>query len=119
MKKITIIQAVISAIAAALLLIFAAQQHAVSFLFGAAVISLSVGLLTVGYGLIFKKKLVALAIGIIVFKYAILGIIIFQLVKKPWLSPLWFCLGIASFALTAVVYSVIEALSEGRNDNVI
>jgi len=68
-----------------------------------------------GYGLIFKKKLVALAIGIIVFKYAILGIIIFQLVKQPWLSSLWFCLGIATFAITAMVYAISEALTEGRN----
>ena len=119
MKKIVAIQALITALVALVLLIFAASYDVGSFLIGAAVIMLAVGLLTAGYSLIFKKKLVALAIGIIVFKYAILGIIIFQLVKKPWLSPLWFCLGIASFALTAVIYSLSEALSEGRTDNVV
>ncbi|MNS76869.1 hypothetical protein D3C72_1104270 [compost metagenome] len=74
--------------------------------------------MALGYGLIFKKKLIALAIGIIVFKYAILGIIIFQLVKQPWLSSLWFCLGIATFGVSALVYALSEVLTEGK-DNVV
>lgn len=72
----------------------------------------------VGYGLIFKKKLIALAIGIIVFKYAILGIIIFTLAKLKWFDSLWFALGVASFILSGIFYSLKEALSEGK-DNVV
>jgi hypothetical protein len=115
MKKIAIIQALCMAIPAPIFLYFSAQQQLISFLIGSFLILLDVALMGLGYGLIFKKKLVALAIGIIVFKYAILGIIIFQLVKQPWLSSLWFCLGIATFAITAMVYAISEALTEGRN----
>lgn len=70
------------------------------------------------WGFIFQKKLIALSIGIIVFKYAILGIIIFTLVKQPWFDTLWFSLGIASLILSALVYGLKEALREGK-DNVI
>jgi uncharacterized membrane protein YczE len=70
------------------------------------------------WGFIFQKKLIALSIGIIVFKYAILGIIIFTLVKQTWFDTLWFSLGVASLILSAFVYGLKEALREGK-DNVI
>lgn len=72
----------------------------------------------ISFGWIFKKKLVALAIGIIVFKYAILGIIMFTLVKRSWFNPLWFAMGVASFVLSGIFYALKEALREGK-ENVI
>lgn len=85
---------------------------------GSLVILISFFLLGIGFGLIFKKKLIALAIGIIVFKYAILGIIIFTLVKLSWFNPLWFAMGVASFILSGIFYALKEALREGK-DNVV
>lgn len=97
---------------------YIALHQAYSFIMGALVILLSFGLLGWAWGLIFKKKLVALAIGIIVFKYAILGIIIFRLVDQPWFKPLWFALGVGSFTFSAVFYAVKEALREGKEDGI-
>ena len=118
MKFVIYVQLFITLLGAAVLGIFYAPQHGLSFASGALLILLSFFFLGIGFGLIFKKKLIALAIGIIVFKYAILGIIIFTLVKLAWFNPLWFCLGVASFVASGVIYALKEALKEGK-DNVI
>lgn len=118
MKKVLISQILISILGGLLLNILTASQQAYSFVVGSLVILISFVMFGVGYGLIFKKKLIALAIAIIVFKYAILGIIIFKIVKLPWFTPLWFAMGVASFILSAIVYAVSEAFKKG-NDNVI
>lgn len=102
---------------AALVWHFATYQAALSFFVGSATLFLSLLMLGIGYGLIFKKKLVALAIGIIVFKYAILGIIIFALVKFHWFNPLWFSLGLASLVFSALFYAIREALNKEGMDN--
>ncbi|MGZ3768442.1 MAG: hypothetical protein ACXVCP_01125 [Bdellovibrio sp.] len=118
MKLILITQSTITLLAVVLLSYFAAPYYAVSFMVGSMVIITSVFLHYLGFRLIFQKKLIALAILIIVFKYAILGIIIFTLVKLSWFTPLWFSLGVASFILSAIVYALREAFREGK-DNVI
>ena len=98
-----------------LILVFTSSQHvALSFFLGGALILLTFLLWGFGLTLIFKKKLVALAISAIVFKYAISGVIIYWLVKKNWLEPLWLALGVFSFTLSALVYSILEALKEAR-----
>lgn len=118
MILILISQALFTILGTLLLAYFAAMPHALSYAAGSGLILLSVVLLRLGWGLIFSKKMIALAIGIIVFKYAILGIIIYTLVHLKWFTPLWFAFGVASFALSALVYAIREGLKEG-NDNVI
>lgn len=85
------------------------RNCALSFLFGAGLIHLSYLALALSWSLIFQKKLIALAVILIIFKYAILGVILFQVVKLQWLDFLWFCLGIASFITAAITYAVIAA----------
>lgn len=118
MKKVLISQALISVLGSLLIAIFIAPHQGYSFLAGSLVIFISFLMLGVGFSLIFHKKLIALAIGIIVFKYAILGIIIFTIVKLPWFTPLWFAMGVASFVISAIYFAVSEAFKKG-NDNVI
>lgn len=119
MKIVLTVQSLITALGGIILAYFYAPQHALSFVTGSLIILLSFVLLGIGYGMIFQKKLIALAIGIIVFKYAILGIIIFTLVKLSWFNPLWFSLGVASFVLSALVYALKESLKREGNGNVI
>ncbi|MEN0058794.1 MAG: hypothetical protein AAGB31_08160 [Bdellovibrio sp.] len=113
-----IIQTLISLFGALALGFIYSPQHAFSFLSGSLLILLSFFLMAMGFGWIFQKKLIALSIGIIVFKYAILGIIIFTLVKLAWFNPLWFALGVASFILSAGIYALKEGFREGK-ENVI
>lgn len=109
-------QFIITILGAALLYIFTEKEASLSFALGSVTIFFSVIAFRIGFGLIFKQKLVALAIGIIVIKYAILGLFIYALVKKNWFDPLWFCLGVASFTLAAVAYATAEAFKKGNND---
>jgi hypothetical protein len=88
-------------------------QRAISFIIGSITILISVFLMGIGFKFIFSKKLIALAIGIIVFKYAILGIIIYKLVNSQWLNPMWFILGVASLSLSGLYYATKEALRKG------
>lgn len=110
MKKIILIQVLVTIGLATATLPFIAAHQWLSLLLGVGTILLNFLLLAWGWSLIFKKKLIALAVGIIVFKYAILGIIIYRIVNEPWFQPLWFSLGIASFVISALIYS----LSEGK-----
>lgn len=116
MKKVLFFQALISVLGASLLAIFAAPFQTISFLVGSGLILLSFFLLGTGWALIFQKKLIALAVGIIVFKYAILGIIIFTIVKRPWFDPMRFAMGVASFVLSAIYYAVIQSRIEAKNE---
>lgn len=116
MKKVLCLQALVTALGALLLAIFAASSQMVSFLVGSGLILLSFFLLGTGWALIFQKKLIALAVGIIVFKYAILGIIIFTIVKRPWFDPMWFAMGVASFVLSAIYYAVMKSREEAKNE---
>jgi hypothetical protein len=116
MKHILIFQAFLALVGPLLVSYFVAQQQAYSFFVGSLVILVSVFLLGWAWSLIFKKKLVALAAVIIVIKYAILGIIIFELAKQAWFRPLWFSLGVASFTLTAIFYALKETLTKGNED---
>ncbi|HEX7674443.1 MAG TPA: hypothetical protein VF412_09735 [Bdellovibrio sp.] len=93
-----------------------APHQALSFAAGSLTILVSLALLGWGWSLIFEKKLIALAVAIIVFKYAILGIIIFTIVKLPWFNPLWFAMGVASFVISAITYAIFEALKEGKQN---
>lgn len=60
------------------------------------------------WSLIFRKKFIALSVGVIVFKYAILGVMVYFAILKGWVSPLAFSLGIGMIAPAALIYAMIE-----------
>lgn len=115
MNFVLSVQILITALGSILLGSLLGIQPAASFGVGSLSIALSFSMMAIGYGLIFKKKMIALAVGIIVFKYAILGIIIFTLVKLSWFEPLWFALGVASLILSAIAYALKEAKEGNKN----
>lgn len=81
-------------------------QAAIAFVAGSLVIAGNFLFLGLAWSFIFKKKLIALAVPLIVFKYAILGLIIYQLVKVISIDLFWFAMGIASFVLSALAYTL-------------
>lgn len=114
MRTVIKSQIVFTLIFGALSMIMASPHRANNFIIGSITILLSFVLMGVGFKLIFSKKLIALAVGIIVFKYAILGIIIYTLVHRPWFNPLWFSFGVSSLILSGFYYAMKEALREGK-----
>ncbi|MEK2689433.1 hypothetical protein [Bdellovibrio sp. GT3] len=116
MIRVLICQLFITVLGYLATLFFAAPNHADSYLWGSLTILMSFALMGLGYGLIFQKKLVALGVSLIVFKYAILGIIIFTLTKLDWFSSIAFAMGVASFIVSAIYYAISEALREEKED---
>lgn len=54
------------------------------------------------WSLIFAKKSIALAVFIIIFKYVILGMILWGLSSAQWLKPAGFLVGITSLVVAVV-----------------
>lgn len=86
---------------------FSSPESLYSFELGAVLIIGNFIFLAAGWNLILQQKLVALATTIIVIKYAILGFIIYECLRWPWTRPLWLSLGVASFILTSLVFSLV------------
>jgi hypothetical protein len=115
-KLVLIIQAILCILGTALLIKYAAARQAYSYFSGSALLFSSFLFYSIGWSLIFKKKLVALAVVIIVFKYAIFAIIIFSIVDQPWFAPLWFAAGVTTFIIPAISFAVSESLKEGTKN---
>lgn len=108
MKIILIIQILIQSIGAALLLFNGPQHAALSFVAGGLIVTGNFILLGTGWKLVFRKKLIALSVLIIVFKYAILGVIIYHFVRQTWMQPFWFAAGVASMMGASLIYVLIQ-----------
>lgn len=85
------------------------HQAAHSFGIGALIIMGNFILLGTGWKLVFRKKLIALSVLIIVFKYAILGVIIYHFVKQSWMQPFWFAVGVASMMGASLIYVLTQS----------
>ena len=93
---------------------FFGKNEALSYTWGGLLISLNLGLhwLVWGY-LIQRKKLIAFAVTLIVFKYAIFGTIIYKVLGLPTAKPLWFCVGVGSLLVSSLLVAVT------RKENVV
>ncbi len=89
-------------VGATALLIFNSQLAAVSFGAGCALMMLNVAALNFAWGRILSKKQVALPIGVIVIKYAILGFIIYYVAHQNLLLIPWFAAGFSLVLVSAV-----------------
>jgi hypothetical protein len=110
MKRVLIFQALILAAGTILLYCYGPQQAAPSYIVGGFIVGGNFILLGNAWKMIFNKKQVALSVLIIVFKYAILGVIIYVLVNQKWLSPFWFSAGIASMMVASLAYGLTLGL---------
>lgn len=107
-----IIQAVVLLIGSAVLAILSTSHNALSFAAGAGVMMFNVGALWILWSRLIQKKLIALALAIIVFKYAILGIIIYQLLKAPWVSVIWLSVGFGMLMVASLLYPLFGTQGE-------
>lgn len=86
------------------------RDFAYSYLIGSALILSNLIILSVAWALVIEKKLIALAATIIVFKYALLGAIVYQVLKLDWVSTGWFSVGITSLVLTVFLFIFLKPL---------
>ncbi len=85
------------------LLALHSQLAAASFIVGALLMMLNVATLNFAWGRILTKKQVALPVGVIVIKYAILGFIIYYVATYSVLLIPWFAAGFSMVLFSAVV----------------
>ena len=100
MIKITAISSFVAAVIFSVILYFTSGlETAVSCLFGGTVMVLNLFGLWFLWKLIFSKKSIALAVLVIIFKYLILGLILWNLNQIQWIRPLGFVLGLGSLVI--------------------
>lgn len=110
------IQFLISVLGFIVLFLFKGQESAASFLSGSLLIFINVLSLTIAWTFITRKKLVAVSVSLIVFKYAILGVIIYRLLKVPWLDRLWMSVGLGSLVITTLLFGLLHSLSSQKEE---
>jgi len=91
------------------------KESAASYFSGSILILANVTVLTIAWSFITQKKFVALAVSVIVFKYAILGVIIYRLLKYSWLDPMWMSIGLGSLLLTTILFGLLQILNKEQS----
>jgi hypothetical protein len=86
----------------------------VAFMVGATLITLNLGLLAFAWKNILAKKLVALSVGVIVIKYAILGIIVFFVVNYEGWSVGWFAAGMGTLLISCVFHALSNEMLNNK-----
>jgi hypothetical protein len=107
-KNITIFMAVYAFLGALLSYFFINTDFAASLMVGALVMLANLAGLAFLWRLIFSKKSIALAAFVIIFKYVILGLILWSLASVGWLKPIGFITGLASLVFGVVAATVIK-----------
>lgn len=107
MKRVLEFHIAASLLLALLLFALRSQEAAIAFIFGSSVSFFNLVALTVVWPRILAKKLVALSIGIIVIKFAILGWILYEVATKNLVQVEWFAVGLGVVILTVLSASFL------------
>lgn len=117
MKLFVIVQIAITALGSVILYPAKGFDGAASFTMGCGLVLFNVLSLAWAWSRLFQKKLIALAALIIVFKYAILGTIIYKLLSLSWVDKLWLCAGLSSLVVSALFYASFAPSAEEEEEN--
>src|SRR5690606_27943129 len=82
------------------------QYFAVSVAWGALLMGLNLLALIWAWDRIFIKKSIALATGVIVLKYAFLGVLVYLTVVQQWADVLGFIIGLSTVLPTVLALSL-------------
>jgi hypothetical protein len=66
-----------------------------------------------------RKKQIALSVTIILFKYTILGAIVFSLLSAAWVQKGWFVIGLGSLVVSAPLYAFYISTRKEEEEDVI
>lgn len=109
MKKFLLIQLVLICAIAPFMTVKYGWDAAQSELIGAVFVLVNSALSAWLWGRILEKKYVAIALIGIVSKYAILGAFIYKIVSTPWISTLWFSVGLGHLVVAAVLVALVPS----------
>jgi hypothetical protein len=108
LKKLVCVQLAITVLCTGLIFLIDRSQS-LPFLAGAALISLNFALLGALWHRILEKKPVAMTLGLVVIKYAILGTVLFIFIKE-WKLPLVpLSAGLSTLGVSFIITAVLSA----------
>lgn len=105
MKTVILSQLVLLVLGSLALWQFGTLHNSFSYAAGSGLVFLNFIFLASSWSLVFSKKLIALAVFLIVIKYAILGALLIYCLRQPWLNLTWFAVGVSSFMAAALIYA--------------
>jgi hypothetical protein len=105
MRFLLYFHTLLTVVGATLACFLVGESAGVSFLMGALVSLINLAGLVFAWPLILAKKLVALSIGVIVFKFAILGWILYEVVHTSYVHTGWFAGGLAIVVISVTATS--------------
>ena len=108
-KQVFLYHLVVSAVFILATWLWAAPHNVLSVALGCGLIGLNLPVIFWSWARIFYKKSIALAAGVIVFKYAILGVIIYLVTSRPELDSFSFLVGLVSIVPTMVWFTLRNA----------
>ena len=97
--------------------ILAGLSPAASFFAGSAVTLFNLAVLVFGWPRILAQKQVARIVFLIVFKFAILGVILYLAVNSPAIRLGWFALGLATVLPSVTVTAIMADFSSTTGDD--
>lgn len=115
MKFLVSSHLIIALVSTFLLYVFSTPQNTLAFTAGAALGFVNILMLVFTWTHILAKKLVALSIGVIVFKFAILGWIIYEIVTRSVLHLGWFSVGLGIVVISTVA-TAFQYAQDSRED---
>lgn len=95
-------------------LFFSAAHQTISIVLGGSLMGLNTILLLWSWSQVFAKKSIALAVGVIVFKYALLGVFIYQALVSNWINPLGFLIGILTLLPSVLIVGLVFGTAEKK-----
>ena len=115
MIKIVAFAAAIYTVAACIVAVhYVNQAFSMSVLLGGLAVLLNIAGLSYSWRLIFMKKSIALAVLVIIFKYLLLGIVLWSLAETKWLSPVGFCIGLGSLVFAVLTAVLMKKLTQEK-----
>ena len=107
-KLIAISLIVYTNLISALLFFTHGQAVALSCLIGGGIMLLNLLGIYLLWHLIFSKKSIALAVFVIIFKYLILGVVLWNLSSISWLKPLGLVAGLSTLVLAILSATLMK-----------
>ena len=110
MKTVLLTQVALTTLGAMVIAAGLTTQAAISYVTGASLILVNISLLAWTWSKILNKKLVALAVSIIVIKYAIYAVIIYKIVSLAYINKTWFVLGLGTLMPSVLIFAFLNAI---------
>lgn len=115
-KKIAIISLLMALMSSGLSWLFLGYNLAITAFIGHFLLVVNLLGMYLIWSVLVKKKSIALGVGLILFKYPILGYVVVKLAKQNWFNSFGVFLGFFTFLLSIVLVTVLKHFKKLNKD---